>query len=350
MQQIQIVAGKRRKLTEIILHIVVWVLLFSFPLLFSTNELPKSSTLFFRAWMPIFFSAILFYLNYFLFIDKLVFNKRLIWFLVLNAVLFAVCIYFIDFLRELLSPPREGRSPFRESRFYYFVTIRQVFSFALTVGVAFAIKAISKWQQTEVARKNLENENLKSELKHLKYQIQPHFFLNTLNNIYALTDLSPEKAKEAIHSLGKLMRYLLYDTNTDHVSLRKEIDFIEKYISLMKMRLRDEVKVDYSFPAVIEEVQLPPLLLIPLVENAFKHGISADKPSFIYVELLLDKDNIVFTVKNSNFPKDYADQGGSGIGIENLNKRLMLLYGSEAEFSQSVKGQEHISYLKLPLQ
>lgn len=347
MQEIGVLPGKKRKIAEVFIHILVWIFLFSFPLLFSTNEMPRSSSVFFRAWMPIFFSAIIFYINYFFLIDSLLNKKNLLWFIVANVLLFAISIYAIDLLRELLSPPREGRGSFRESKYYIYVTMRQVFSFALTVGVSFAIKSITKWRQSEIERRNLENENLKSELRTLKYQIQPHFFLNTLNNIYALTDISTDRAKEAIHSLGKLMRYLLYDTNTEQVSLQKEIDFMEKYIQLMKMRLRADVKVDYIFPIGYEQTMVAPLLMIPLVENAFKHGISASNPSFIRIELQAKEEVLVFKVENSNFPKDESDQGGSGIGLDNLKRRLKLLYGEHHEFDYGVQERVYKSQLKL---
>ena len=122
--------------------------------------------------------------------------------------------------------------------------------------------------------KDLERQRLESELQYLKYQLNPHFFMNTLNNIYALVDLNTEQAKKTIIELSKLMRYVLYEANKNQISLEHEIQFLENYIALMKLRYIDNLNIRTEFPVVVPCVQIPPLLFISLLENAFKHGVS----------------------------------------------------------------------------
>ena len=118
----------------------------------------------------------------------------------------------------------------------------------------------------------LEKENLNQQLEYLKYQINPHFFMNTLNNIHALVDIDPEKAKTTIVELSKMMRYLLYEGNNSLIPLHREVEFLRNYITLMKLRYTDKVKIDTDIPVSLPDRRLPPLLLITFVENAFKHG------------------------------------------------------------------------------
>jgi LytS/YehU family sensor histidine kinase len=188
---------------------------------------------------------------------------------------------------------------------------------------------------------------LKSELQHLHYQLQPHFFFNSLNNIYALVDIAPEKAKTSIHSLSKLMRYMLYDTNEETVSLSKEIDFMKKYIDLMKLRISDKTKVTYNFPSEETGIKIAPLLFISLIENAFKHGVSASKESEIDIKMTVKLQTVLFSIENDNFPKKTDDKSGSGIGLPNIEKRLNLLYPNKSSFKTFVKENRYMAQLEI---
>ncbi|MEP5429088.1 MAG: histidine kinase, partial [Flavobacteriaceae bacterium] len=166
-------------------------------------------------WIPLVFSAILFYLNYFVLIDKFLFTKKTIWFVVINLVLIAFFIflketiegvYFQDLLKKRPSNDSSGR-PFK--MFIY----AQMVSYMAPLLFSIAVKTTKRWVKTEAERKESANFKLQSELQHLHYQLQPHFFFNSLNNIYAMVDVSPDQAKTSIHSLSKLMRYMLYETN-----------------------------------------------------------------------------------------------------------------------------------------
>ena len=336
---------------EAALHILVWGLLFCFPLLFSPADLAKTNYILIRSWIPLILSAVLFYSNYFLLIDKFIFRRKLWYFFLINIVLIVLSFEANDYLRDMFrETPKPDFKKFRHFRpGKEFVFYRYFFSASMTIGVSVAIKAIKKQQIEEIKRRNLENEHLKSELKGLKYQLQPHFFLNTLNNIYALIDISSDRAKETIHGLGKLMRYLLYDTNDELVILESEIGFLKNYIELMKLRLGENIDVVYRFPSDSNSKMIAPMLFIPLVENAFKHGVSANLTSFIHIEMKEESDIISFKVENSDFPKTESDMGGSGIGLNNLQKRLDLLYPKRYRWIQGKEDNKYYSELIIEL-
>ena len=213
---------------------------------------------------------------------------------------------------------------------------KDIISYLIPVIFAVAIRATMRWSKAESLQKEAEKERLTSEIQHLKYQLQPHFFFNSLNNIYALVDTNPERAKENIHTLGKLMRYMLYESNTDKVLLSKEIDFMKRYIDLMAMRSSNKTSVSYQFPTLAQDVEIPPLLFISLIENAFKHGVSASKETKISFNLMLTNSNLYFVAENENLPKQSTDKSGSGIGLDNLEKRLKLLFPQRYNMTKKI--------------
>lgn len=201
----------------------------------------------------------------------------------------------------------------------------------LLVGFNLTIRLFLKALRDEETLKELEHQHLESELQYLKYQLNPHFFMNTLNNIHALVDLDANKAKQTIIELSKLMSYILYKTNKDHISLENEIDFLKNYIALMKLRYTEQLSIQMDAPLIVPDVQIPPLLFISLLENAFKHGVSYHKPSFIKVSITRTDDGVAFTCHNSKHTCT-TDQH-HGIGINNIKKRLHLLYGNNYTFT-----------------
>lgn len=200
----------------------------------------------------------------------------------------------------------------------------------LMFGVDLGADAMVKSQEQRRRLAELEQQNLKQQLDYLKYQINPHFFMNTLNNIHALVDLDQEKAKRSIVELSKLMRYMLYEGNGSLVSLAQELDFITQYISLMKLRYSDKVEIVSQMPETTFGIHIPPLLLITFIENAFKHGVSYQQQSFIHIAMNVSEDgkNLHFECCNSRHAKKNTDEIG-GIGLENVRKRLDLIYNSD---------------------
>jgi two-component sensor histidine kinase len=202
--------------------------------------------------------------------------------------------------------------------------------------------------------KELEKEKLRSELEYLKYQINPHFFMNSLNNIHALIDIDKEKAQGAVRELSGLMRYLLYDKSSMYVSLEKEIRFLRNYIELMRLRYTEKLQLNVSFTTDSQDVCVPSLLFMQFIENAFKHGVTYAKKSFISVSLDIDEagENVLFVCRNTlpSALKKTALPSAGGIGVENARKRLELLYGGKAGIRIENDGELYNVELKIPIQ
>ncbi len=215
---------------------------------------------------------------------------------------------------------------------------------ALNVGVKHYFKTIDDKKRM----KELERENLHRQLESLKYQINPHFFMNTLNNIHALVDIDAEQAKYTIEVLSKLMRYVLYEGNKTMAPLQKELNFIAHYVELMRIRYTDKVSITTRLPQSIPDVQVPSLLFTTFVENAFKHGVSYRRPSFIEVSCSVDPetDEVVFACRNSRKPEDEERHGG--VGLQNAKKRLQIIYGNSYTLHIVSNEEEYNVLLRLP--
>jgi sensor histidine kinase YesM len=197
----------------------------------------------------------------------------------------------------------------------------------LVLGISTTITALQKWQNDVRERKELEKDKIMTELSLLKAQINPHFFFNTLNNIYALTETDPKVAGEAIHRLSKMMRYLLYETQEATNMLSHEIDFVKNYISLMKLRLTAAVQINMSVPEQLQDMPLPPMIFLPFVENAFKHGVSATQQGHINITITQNDKLLVLAVNNSLVNGNSVSlDARNGIGLVNTRRRLDLLY------------------------
>ena len=218
----------------------------------------------------------------------------------------------------------------------------------LVVGINVAIKLLFKSMRDEEALKELEHQHLQSELQYLKYQINPHFFMNTLNNIHALVDIDTGKAKSTIVELSKLMRYVLYEASNKTILLLREVQFLENYVTLMSLRYPEKVSIEKNFPLEVPEVQIPPLLFISFVENAFKHGVSYRKESFVHVVMQLEEGNrLAFRCTNST--GNSSDEQHHGIGLENIRKRLRLLFGNDYTLSITEEDDKFDVLLIIPL-
>ncbi|MDQ0593168.1 two-component sensor histidine kinase [Chryseobacterium ginsenosidimutans] len=334
----------KNKNVEISLHILIWLVLFFLPAAFSVGSDADWKDLFRRFWLQLIFLALVFYANY-NYLLKYFFGDKKVWFFIINLSMILVLIFVKNQIFSWLEPDRRNHLYRRPpaALFYFMDTL----IYMIPVAFSIAINAGKKIQKAEEMKIEADNIKLQSELQHLKYQLQPHFFFNSLNNIYSLIDFAPDKAKQSIHSLSKLMRHLLYKTDVEKISLSEEVEFLNKYIELMSLRLNDNTKVYINFPKIIPEIKIAPLLFISIVENAFKHGISATQHSDIHFKMEIIKSEIHFTASNSNFPKTDADKSGSGIGVENLKKRLNLLYPEKHEFHSHLNTGMYIAEVKI---
>ena len=215
----------------------------------------------------------------------------------------------------------------------------------LMFGANLGIKGYFKSRSDQKRLVALEKENLEQQLEYLKYQINPHFFMNTLNNIHALVDIDPELAKSTILELSKMMRFVLYEGDKKGVPLSREFDFIRHYVTLMKLRYTDKVKISVDLPIEVPDRQLPPLMLITFIENAFKHGISYQHDSFIDVKVRIEGQKLWFTCRNSKAEKPNQEKGG--VGLENVKQRLRLLY--DENFTLNIQDEPDVYNVELTI-
>ncbi len=216
------------------------------------------------------------------------------------------------------------------------------------VGLVTAIKFTVDY----VIELNKNNQLLKlqsdTELKYLKAQIQPHFFFNVLNSLYALTLKRSEKAAEVVLKLSEIMEYVIYDVNKKKIPLSKEINYIQNYIELERIRRGDLVESTIEISGKIDDVRLPPFLFLPFIENCFKHGQLKDGNIQLEMNFIRKEDQLVFELKNSLDP-DRITTTKSGIGASNTNRRLELLYGNNYELSMHPNKAQYLVILKIPL-
>ena len=204
--------------------------------------------------------------------------------------------------------------------------LRDCLNFAIFAGGSTALALARKWFTADQKLQESEAARAKAELYNLRSQINPHFLLNTLNNIYALTSINQERAQDAIQQLSKMLRHLLYDNQESSVALSDELQFHENYISLMKIRLSANVEVTFAHNVEMPGVRIAPLIFISLIENAFKHGISPTEQSFVHIEINATDHDINCRIENSNHPKSNQDRSGHGIGLNQVQRRLDLAY------------------------
>jgi two-component system LytT family sensor kinase len=277
--------------------------------------------------------VIAFYLNLFILVPRLLLkNHTSLYFLVIVCIATIIVLLnnYVDAwlnLHRLMEaaihrhgPPRHGG----HDHGWDFFTIAII---ALVLGVSTSITTIQKWQHDKQLHQDMEQDRISSELSFLKAQINPHFFFNTLNNIYALTLVNTDTSRKAIHQLSRMMRYVLYDTQNSTTLLSQEIAFIKDYISLMELRLTDAVKIHFTSPATLKDMAVAPMIFLPFVENAFKHGVSATQPS--YININIDQNNNLLELRIDNTViKEQSNnlEEGSGIGLNNTRRRLDLLY------------------------
>ena len=326
-----ITRNKQITWNNVFVHILLWGVIFILPYFFMDSEQVFNWRPFLRSLPEIIGFITVFYVNYFIFIEKLLFKGKIKSFIIYNILLIVIVAFLMFFGRGWLDnilpnirPRWRGK---RTTAIMFMHIIRNSTSLFLILGLSVAFKMTFRLFEVDNERKELSKAKSEAELQNLKNQINPHFLLNTLNNIYALIEFDPPKAQKAVVSLSKLLRHLLYDNNHEFVPLRQEVNFMRNYIDLMRIRLSDNVKLTAEFSNTENgSTFIPPLIFISLIENAFKHGISGDKPSFIDIFFEEEPDGKVkFECKNSYFPKSESDKSGSGIGLDLAKRRLELI-------------------------
>lgn len=333
-----------------IIHVVAWAVLFCLPLILTGRAQSISLDGFLRFSVILGSIIIVFYTNYSFLVKRFLFTRKTIYFVLINLLLIIFFVWLVHAimnfipLPEGVEPPRPPKEEeaFFKLRFFFMHFI--VYLFVAVLGVA--LKVTTSWYDIDASRKELERSRSEAELQNLKSQLNPHFLFNTLNNIYSLIAFSPEKAQVAVHDLSRLLRYMLYESSQPLVPLEKELDFIRNYVELMRIRLPENVELITNISdKIASNTMVAPLLFISLIENAFKHGVSNNKPSFIHIDIYQKEEKVICSIRNSDFRKKAEqDKSGSGIGLSNLRRRLSFLYPEQYIFKC---GHEEGNYYSL---
>ena len=376
--------GNRNRRGEAICYVVMWLLIMAFYLLNEmrarslNGEVPIFEWAFFpkmaSSLLPFF---VLFLVHNFVLLPKLLLRDRYALYFTLTILLIAVIWYwqreqFIASGRHFGPPPPEGaqagpqgpegmtppkgdqlppwmRQGVRRHRPLAALPMFLDFTYdLLLVGVNIATALIFKGSRDRLERERLRKANAENQLTYLKAQINPHFYMNMLNNIHGMIDINPEKAQDMVLDMSKLMRYMLYESSKPMVKLSEEIDFVRNYLQIMRQRFPEKkVRIDASFPPDTQTsgICVPPLIYLVYIENAFKHGVSYREDSFVEVKVEVRHGEVVFSCVNSVHPS--AEDHEHGIGLENASKRLQLLYGES--YSLTVDEDEHRYSVRLSI-
>lgn len=330
------------KYTGWVVHLTAWAVVLGMPLFVTSPDRPLMNGPQYARFLlvPLSFMVV-FYTNYFVLIRRHLFAHRIGRFVGCNLLLIAAVMFGVHLFFRFVLPPDMARPPMPRP---WQDTVRffagNVLLYMLVVGVSVAIRMTSGWYRAEAARRQLEHSRTQAELQNLKSQLNPHFLFNTLNNIYSLIQLDADRAQQVVHDLSRLLRYVLYDSSQPFVPLGAEIGFLRDYIELMRIRLPRHVRLFVSLPENPSPSPVAPLLFISLVENAFKHGVSDEKPSYVTIDLSEADGQLICKIKNSFFPKSAAtDRSGSGIGLKNLSKRLEMIYPEQYTLEYGQTGE-----------
>ena len=323
---------KKANNRNLMMHVLCWAVLFIVPLFFhsSNDDWQMVWNRYFRWLGNLLAYMLVFYLNYLWIVPRYMLKKK-DWkmFILINVIVLVTGLCVMDlwnWVSVYVLPDIDVKPPKR-----YFAKFPRYFWAMLTliliIALAVAVRTYQRWQHLEEERKEAEAARAEAELSNLRNQLNPHFLLNTLNNIYALIAFDQDKAQTAVGELSKLLRHVLYENQQDMVPLCKEADFMRNYIELMKIRVTEGVKIDANINVQPNDsTPIAPLLFISLIENAFKHGISPQGTGEIKVDINQVDGDITCEIHNTCYPKRENDKSGSGIGLEQVSRRLELMY------------------------
>jgi two-component system, LytTR family, sensor histidine kinase AlgZ len=294
------------------------------------------------------FAMLIGYVNYFFFLPRFLADKNGWRYFFQFAVTFAVFITLrIHFERFLIDGYSHKEEYLYDVRFIVQVVTTNLFIVIFLGMIRFAVD----WFEFEAKKKTVENERLTAELNFLKAQINPHFLFNTLNNLYYLAYTKSPNTPEVIAKLSQMMRYMIYDSNYPQVPLSKEIEYMENYISLERLRLNDQIPISFKVEGDPQRFMITPLIFITFLENAFKHGVSNNNPNaWVNICIQLKENQCVYQVENSKFNSvKTVTEEKSGIGLQNVKRRLELSYPGRHDLEAEDLADRYRIKLKITL-
>lgn len=329
-------------------HFLVWIILFFLYVLFLQNFISLQEAILHTSFY-LTYIAMVFYLHTYYLAPRFLNKKKLIYYVAILIVMLVISNFVNDIYIENFSIKlgniKSEHSPHGHNKYIISGTISTIF-------ISYLAWFVIKYRNQEQQRKELIEQKSSAELAMLKSQINPHFLFNTLNNIYAL---SLEKAEpvvsEMILSLSEINRYMLYETDPDFVPLSKEIFYINCYIELEKLRCENKTNIHISLDEPPLSTIISPLLLIPFIENAFKHSRIVDEAeAWIKISIKVENNTLIFNCENSIPQLPFKKDGTKGIGLENVKKRLSMIYENKHNLVIDKQGNKFVVKLKLQMQ
>jgi len=340
--------------SENIIYLIIWLIVYLLPIFTLQEARNFSQTRVYMEWIRMLPFLLIFIVNNSLLLPKLLMHKKTILYGISALALVIVVTLASPYLKHLQNlifewlqeTPRRVPMYVQNRTLEYKMATNILISF-LVLGFNDGIKLLISREKEEKLREQKEKIHLETELSFLRNQISPHFFMNTLNNIHALVRFDAEQAQQSLVKLSTLMRHLLKESKNGTASIASEFEFINSYVDLMRLRYSDKVKIKVALDVADSDRIIPSMLFTSLVENAFKYGVDPTSPSFVSISALLQNDELFFTVKNS---KAHIDKVTStGLGLENLKKQLLLLYGTRYSLDINDSDSEYVVNLKIPL-
>lgn len=328
----------------IAVHILFWIL-FVTGIFFLQKDMILKNSQYAISWgLSVIESIGFFYLMYGFIIKRFFKPNKLLWFALIVIITFIAYIGFELILENLIN----SILGYNDLYILFNKIISKSFFNTFIFGIALFVALMENWVRSQKYQKAIERERLESELKMLKFQINPHFLFNTLNNLHTLVYKKSDNAPEVVMKLSSLMRYMLYETEGNYVSLTKELEYLQNFVELQKLRLASNQKVNMTIRGEVNGYEIAPLLLVPFIENAFKHGTRASKET--QIEILVSISNGVLTFNCINdYQPNIQTQVNSGIGLANVKKRLELMYNGRYQLNIDTSNNKYNVNLTLSL-
>lgn len=345
---------RKQTIGENVLYTFVFVAIYLIPILNSLMMAEEHIDFYnkvFLAWSIITPYLGLFLFNNYILIRFLLNRGYIFWYVVVATVVTTLVFAFIESLERLhiisdgytdvgILPHQATLADLA----WYWNIVLCIFMYAANIG----IKKFYEAMQADEDKERLARENIEAEMYYLKYQINPHFLMNTLNNIHALIDIDADSAKRCLIELSGMMRYVVYESAVDQMPLRKDIQFIEEYIELMRIRYSHDIDICFNYPDNLPlTVTVPPLILIVFVENAFKHGVSRHNKSYIHINIEVVDGTIVVNFENSVY-QSHSNSRKAGIGLDNVRRRLEHIYSDRHSLNIEESSEKYRVTLKIP--
>jgi two-component system LytT family sensor kinase len=331
-------------------HPLYWLLYYSMTIaLYHGLHDPISVGTFVTTAIMVATQAAFFCINTYILIPRLLFIRKYGWYALSLILLLLTCPLVFQSLQYLYGLLAD---PVRMKKMHFFTYgnwIVEIIICVYAIGLATGVKFAKDTLINQHIQKEREKHYLETELKFLRAQIQPHFFFNTLNNIYSLTLKKSDRAPDIILKLSDLMSYMLYESTAPLVPLTKEIDYLRNYLDVEQLRFGQRLTIDFSIQGATMGVQIPPMILILFLENSFKHGVKHNISDILLtIRLRVEPDHLFFHVENP-ITEDEQGSDNKGIGLKNVRRRLDLLYGDRYDLDIREENRIFIVSLKMPL-